>query len=314
MTTPPLFHRGSIVTDSDIHDLSEEYSLPPDVVSEVIAKLRLGKACYNTDYPEPLWENLAEFQIHLSTKPAEAKEDDVVDRAAFGLMGAMAGDGTFLITEEGICTINPANPPELSHAYQVVANVFKLRDLGDVIDDRSTWMLGSICSELRGFFGESFEPSQVCELTEVSCNTVYTAEKVYEHFKGKRKKLSFSHHKEAFFQKVEDEAKDLVLAKAETYGLGAKQVRALCCIIKAMEDDQVVRNIRSKSQAEDLIEAHKENKVSYLVLNENEWWKINGAASSIPTGRLVIDLKNLTVRKDNGEPVEIQTKTKKRGK
>jgi hypothetical protein len=314
MTTPPLFHHGSIVTDSDTHDFSEEYSLPPDIVSELVAKIRLTGTAYATDYPEQYWDGIAEFMVNIQTHPPEAKADDVVDRAAFGLMGAMAGDGTFLITEEGICTINPSNPPELSHAYQVVANVLKLRDLGDVIDDRSTWMLGSICSELRAFFGESFDPSQVCELTEVSYNTVYTAEKVYEHFKGKRKKLSFSHHKEAFFQKVSDEAKDLVLSKAETYGLGAKQVRELCCIIKTMDDDQVVRNIRSKSQAEDLIAAHKENKVTYLVLNENEWWKINGNASSIPTGRLVIDTKNLTVRKDNGDPVEIQTKTKKSGK
>lgn len=302
------------MTDSDIHDLSEEYSLPPDIVSEFLAKNRLHGIAHPTDYPEQYWDSLIEFQIHLATNPPEAKTDDVVDRAAFGLMGAMTGDGTFLITEDGICTINPKNPPELSHAYQVVANVLKLRELGGVIDDRSTWMLGSICSELRAFFGESFDPSQVCELTEVSYNTVYTAEKVYEHFKGKRKKLSFSHHKEAFFQKIDDDSKDLVLAKAETYGLGAKQIRALCCVVKTMEDDQVIRNIRSKGQAEDLIEAHKENKVTYIVLNEDEWWRINGNASSIPTGRLVIDTKNLTVRKDNGEPVEIQTKTKKRGK
>ena len=308
--TKPLFHHGSIVTESSIAALATQYYLPEQVVEEVIAQIRLKGGPLFANYDEDLHPQIDDLASNLSESVAPAEPDSVVDNAAFGLMNAMSGDDSFLITADGICTINPNNPPELVRAYQVVSSVLKLRTLGDVIDDRSSWMLGSITSNLRAFFGESFEPSQVADLDTASYNTIWTAEKVYDTYKGKRYKLSFSHHKEALFQKIPDSSKDLILSKAEAYELGAKQVRDLASIVKIMEGDELVQNIRSKGQAEDLIFAYKQNKVTYLVLNENEWVKIKGTASSIPTGRIVIDLKNYTVRKDNGEPMEIKTPTK----
>jgi hypothetical protein len=306
----PLFHNGSIVTDADASVFAEEYQLPEQVVKEVIAQVRLKGSPLFANYEEHLHSQIDDFALNLSFEVEPAQTDSVVDNAAFGLMNAMSGDDSFLITSDGICTINPNNPPELTRAYQVVSSVIKLRTLGDVIDDRSSWMLGSITSNLRALFGEDFDPSQVADLDTASYNTIWTAEKVYDTYKGKRYKLSFSHHKEALFQKIDESSKDLILSKAETYELGAKQVRDLSSIVKIMGDDEVIKNIRSKGQAEDLILAYKQNKVTYLVLNENEWVKIKGTASSIPTGRIVIDLKNDTVRKDNGEPIEIKTPKK----
>jgi hypothetical protein len=305
MQETPLYHQGSVLTEENIPILAEEYDLPLDVVLEVTSKVRIDFEVNVEDYPESIQERLSDF-LHNVTNHSTVVKNEVVESAAIQLMGAMSNDDSFIITPDGVCTINPNKPPELVHAYQVVSNVLKLRDLGGVVDEKSSWMLGSIISSLRNHFGESFDPSQVAELTEKSYNTIYTAEKVYEAYKDKRFNLPYSHHKEAFFIKIPKESQDLLLKKAETFGLGPKHIRHLGSIIKKMEDDQVVRNIRSKSQAEDLIKANQENKVRYIIFNDDEWFELMGNASSIPTGRLVIDLKNLTVRKDNGQPVEIK--------
>jgi hypothetical protein len=306
MHETPLYHQGSVLTEENIPVIASEYDLPLDVVLEVISKRRRLDIDINVeDYPESIQDRLSDFLYEVTSESSIVK-NEIVESAAIQLMGAMSNDDSFIITPDGVCTINPNKPPELVHAYQVVSNVLKLRDLGGVVDEKSAWMLGSIISSLRNHFGEEFDPSQVVELTEKSYNTIYTAEKVYEAYKDKRFNLPYSHHKEAFFIKIPKESQDLLLRKAETFGLGPKHIRNLGSIIKKMEDDQVVRNIRSKNQAEDLIQAHKENKVRYIIFNEDQWFELMGNASSIPTGRLVIDLKNLTVRKDNGQPIEIK--------
>lgn len=306
----PLFHQGSVLTDTDLPSLASEYGLPPDVVSELVAKLRLKGEAFSDEYPENLQEAVSELLSAIDTSPPDSK-DEIVERATFGLMGAMADSPSFIITPNGVCTINPDNPPELVHAYQVVAQVLKLRNLKDELDDKSSWMLGSIIFELRAYFGEAFDPSQVAEQTEKSYNTIYTAEKVHEAFPpGKRYKVSYSHHKEALFQKIPNESRHVILKKAETFGLGPKHVRSLGVIVKKMEDDQVVKNIRSKGQAEDLIATYKENKIRYYVLDGDGCTEILGSAVSIPTGRIVIDTKNKVWRKDNGAPMEIKVPRK----
>lgn len=303
---PPLFHQGFVLTDADLPSLASEYGLPLDVVSELVAKLRLKGEASAEEYPENLQDAVKELLEAITINPPDSR-DEIVERATFGLMGAMADSPSFIITPNGLCTINPNNPPDLVHAYQVVAQVLKLRDLKDQLDDKSSWMLGSIISELRSYFGEAFEPSQVAELTEKSYNTIYTAEKVHEAFPpGKRYKISYSHHKEALFQKIPDESRHVILKKAETFGLGPKQVRSLGVIVKTMEDDQVIKNIRSKGQAEDLIATYKENKVRYFVFDGDGCTEILGSATSIPTGRLVLDATNKVWRKDNGAPMDVK--------
>lgn len=322
--TNTLYYNNAVLAETQYSAIAEEHNLSYDIVSEVVSQIeRFGEPSY-FNYTGPIRENIKAFADKISTTPKAAEniipikkneDQDIVDRAAFGLMNAMTdqlGCGSFIITEEGVCTINPENPPQLITSYQVVSNVLKLRDLGDNIDDKSSWMLGSIVSELERYYGEEFEVGQVCNQETASYNTIWTATEVYKAFKDKRYSVSFTHHKEAYFAKIPPETKHLILSKSETYGLTSKHVRALASIAKLMEDDQVIRNIRSKDQAEDLIRVHKDNKVIYLVLENNEWTKINGTAAAIPTGRLVIDLKNLTVRKDNGEPVQIKKPSKKK--
>jgi hypothetical protein len=235
-------------------------------------------------------------------EPAPVTEtQEIISDAAVALIQAMAdtGEGHFTIEPDGCCTVNREHPPELTHAYQVVSKVLKLRELGPVVDSKSAWMLGSVVASLEEYFGEEFSVSQVCELTEQAENTIYQKVNVYKRFKDKRYNLSYSHHQEAHMAKLFNgdkprnaAAQELVLSKCESYGLNKNHVRDLCSIIKRMEDEQVVRNIRSKDQAMDLIDAYKENKVVYYVYNEGVWSEIRGLDGQVPTGKVVLDTKN----------------------
>jgi len=239
--------------------------------------------------------------------PEETTErDEIVDHAAHGLMEAFSdSEGCFIISDDGCCRINPDKPPSVQHSLTVVANVLKLKDLGSVVDDKSSWMLGSIISSLEDFHGENFSVSQVCDSTTKAYNTVVTAVGVFKAFKLKRYKLSFSSHKEAHYAKIPDAHKRLILHKAETYKIGPKSIRALCSIAKTMEDDTTIRNIRSQKQALDLIAAYKEAKVVYVVYDEGEWTRVTGLAGEPPEGKIVLNLKDWTAQAGN-QIVQIQ--------
>jgi len=245
--------------------------------------------------PHPAPEALPQIASETFEPAPRTELQDVVSDAAGKLIEAMAdpGHGHFILTPDGCCAVNPESPPELPQAYQVVSNVIKLKELGPAVDDKSSWMLGSIVSSLEDFFGEEFSVSQVCDLETKSYNTIATAVGVFKAFKNKRYNVSFTHHKEVHYAKIPDEAKKTVLSKAETYKLGAKQCRDLCSIVKRMDgDDTVIRNIRSQDQALSLIEAYREAKVPYLVYSEGAWTRQSGLAGEVPVGKVVLDLKN----------------------
>lgn len=234
-------------------------------------------------------------------EPAPATEvQEIVSDAAISLIQAMAdtGNGHFVIEPDGCCTINRDNPPELTHAYQVVNNVLRLRELAPAVDDKSAWMLGSVVASLEEYFGEDFSISQVCEMTEQSENTIYQKVNVYKRFKDKRYNLSYSCHQEAHMAKINTdkvknrETQEVILSKAESYDLGAKQIRSLCSIAKRMDDDQTIRNIRSKDQAMDLISAYNATKVIYIVFEDGVWTRVNGTFDKVPEGKVVLDIKN----------------------
>lgn len=327
-----LYYQNCPITEEDFSDLSERFRVPYDTVAEVVSQMRedgfpnwasytgtirqrIGEMVdainleLQVNVPEPIEEPVEESAIEptetLEPLPV-SEEDDIVEHAAISLMQAMSETetGSFIITEDGICKINRNSPPSLIQSYEVVANVLKLRSLAPKMEDKTSWMLGSIIDELEDLHGEEFEVGQVAEATDKSLNTIWTTVSVYRAFKKKRYKLSFSSHKEAFHQKIPDESKHLILHKAEVFKLGPKPIRHLACIVKTMGDDQVIKNIRSKQQAEALIEAHKSNKVTYLVFDDG-WKRVSGIASVVPQGKVVIDLKSWTARANNGDPVEI---------
>lgn len=240
-----------------------------------------------------------------STEPAPLNEvDSVTDGAAVMLMKAMTSDGGhFIIQDDGICTINPASPPTLVHSYQTIQNVIRLGGLSEKVKDKQSWMLGSITASLEDYHGEAFNIGQVCEQTEKAENTIRQAVSVFRKFKDKKYNLSYSHHQEAYHIKVPWETTCLILHKAECYELSAKNVRSLGSIVKTMDDDQVVRNIRSNQQAHDLIDAYRQAKVNYLCYDEGVWMEITGLDGELPK-------RSAPDEEDDHFPVVLDTKNK----
>ena len=343
--TNTVLWKDSVLIDEEFSEIAKKFKLSYALVAEVVDQLRqkgsVNLAQWAGTPRERIKEMLVEVFVDeeeatpddigfvplLDSAPAKASESpvetsdplplteaqEITSSAAIGLIQAMAdtGNGHFNIEPDGCCTINRDNPPEITHAYQVVSNVLKLRQLGPAIDDKSAWMLGSVVASLEEYFGEDFSVSQVCEMTEQSENTIYQKVNVYKRFKDKRYNLSYSHHQEAHMSKLFNgdkprnaAAQELVLSKCESYGLNKNHVRDLCSIIKRMEDEQVVRNIRSKDQALALIDTYKENKVVYYVYDEGVWSEIKGLDGQVPQGKVVLDTKNKKAHV-NGQTLDI---------
>jgi hypothetical protein len=317
--TKPLMKKqltwnGAPLSDEDIPEIAQKHKLEYNLVVDVVETMRekglplyakyMGgmrdkvKALVEDITKEPeMQEEPIEQEETITTveqKPAEETAEEVTDYAAISLIQAVANtnDGCFIVTDDGVCTINPENPPEITHAYQVVGNVLQLREIAPAIEDKSAWMLGSIVDSLEDYFSDEFSISQVCDIESQAYNTIYQKVSVYKAFKKKRYNLPYSTHQEVHFAKIPDNSKHLILGKCETYGLAAKQARALCSIVKKMDDDQTIANIRSKEQAEDLIKTYNEAKVTYLIYDDGQWSRKNGLAGEIPEGKVVIDLKN----------------------
>lgn len=317
-----LYFKGIPLIEEDYYTISEEFQITYDLVAEAVKQIQSKGEPLYAQYMGVARERIRKMAKHISTtqeimqeqepeevdnaqdepetalesiEPAAKTElQEVVGNAAVSLIRAMAdtNDGSFIISEDGCCVVNPEKPPEISHAYQVVENVLKLRELAPAVDDKSAWMLGSIVASLEEFFGEEFSISQICAIESAAYNTVAQKVGVYKAFKDKRYDLSYSHHQEVHYAKIPDSAKKTILSKAESYELSTKNVRSLCSIVKKMDDDQTIKNIRSKEQAMSLIDAYKDSKTTYYIIKTTGVSKKNGLIGDIPTGDVVIDVKS----------------------
>lgn len=252
--------------------------------------------------PEPQEEakNPPSEELSEDLEPAlTAERESVAEYAATKLLSAMTSeDQSFLISDDGICTVNPHNPPTIQKSYEVVHNVLLLQELPDRMRSKSSWMLGSMVSSLEDLHGEAFSISQMCENDESSYNTIATATGVYKAFQNKRYNVPFTTHKEVHYAKLDKEPKankelqKMVLKKCETYDLTSKHARDLCSIIKNHDGTEAVRSIRSHDQAKSLIDAYKSSKAKYFIYNEGQWTWVNGLDGQLPEGAVVLDAKN----------------------
>lgn len=295
----PIYYKGQLVEQEDIYTIAEHHKINHDVVSEVIEQMReSGEPSYSS-YVGMIRQRVEEISDFLSFDQEEnapmprKEEDQVADEAAVSLIRAFAPEDTdcFYVSEQGFCTINEKNPPTIEQGLILAAKIMQTETLGDKIKDKSAWMLGSLTVEMENRYGEDFNISQMCEQTNKAENTVSTAKSVYLAFKDKPYNLSFTHHKEAYFKKVPHQIKTTVLRKAELYKLSAHDVRDLLSIYQKIEDDQVLKNIRSADGAKDLIDAYKEIKATFYVIEDGKIYKMRGLTTEPPKGTIVLNTK-----------------------
>ena len=323
--TNTVYLDGIPLEDDEIGAVSEEYAIPYDVVAELLAQYRSGKEINSNAYSGVVKNRVNGFISMLSREVTDGLETEAfanlevvskVDVAAVlsdpeqiddkeqdiaALMQIVTDPISehFVIREGGQATLRMDNPPSLEQAYKVIDRIFVARDVTEKIDDYSTWLLGSITSELENHFGNQFDVSQVIEVSDKAYNTIVTAVSVFKEYNGRKFNLSFSHHKEAFYSKIEKADKDLILKKAEEIGLSAKNVRSLASICKKLGNSVIV-DLTSKDQVDDLIAACKDASVDYVTCDENNLWKRTKSMTE-PTAAIVINLKTNVIKIDGKE-------------
>lgn len=329
--TDTVYLDGIPLENDDIGAVSVEYSIPYDVIAELLAQYRNGKELTGNAYSGVIKKRVEDFISLLTREPEQCLEEpqftevhvvskvdvtavlshpDQIDdkRQDVAALMQIVTDPIsehFIIRDGGQAEMRADNPPTLEQAYKVIDRIFVAREVTDKIDDYSTWLLGSITSELENYFGNQFDVSQVIEVSDKAYNTIVTAVSVFKEYNGRKFNLSFSHHKEAFYSKIEKEDKDLILKKAEEIGLSAKNVRSLASICKKIGNSVIV-DLSSKDQAIDLIAACKDASVDYVTCDENNLWKRTKSMTE-PTAEIVINLKT-NVIKINGKEHKIRTK------
>ena len=310
-----IYIDGTLIEADDIGFLSEEHSVPYDIVAEIVEKYRNSQDINTAAYSGVLKTRTEQFISLLSLHPTlenETTELIVCENYESNVIKEKEDQVTslirivtdpisnfFVIREGGQATLKANNPPTIKEAYEVIDRIFVARDLTNKIDDYSTWLLGSITSELENYFGAEFDVSQVGEISDKAYNTIVTAVGVFKEYNGRQYKLSFSHHKEAYYAKISKEDKNIILQKAEDLGLSAKHVRKLASLCKKL-GSEILIDIDTKEKAEDIIAACKENTLDYVVLDEENLWTRTKTMNK-PSGKIVIDLKN--------NKIEIEGKT-----
>lgn len=320
--TNTVYLDGIPVENDDLGAISEEYSIPYDVVAELVAQYGNGKDVTSNAYSGVVKKRVDEFIQLLSREETESAEvqsfaqlevvnvaeaindpeqveEKKEDIAALMQIVTDPISEHFVIREGGQATLRADNPPTLEQAYKVIDRIFVARNLTEKIDDYSTWLLGSITAELENYFGSQFDVSQVGEISDKAYNTIVTAVGVFKEYNGRKFALSFSHHKEAFYAKIEKADKDLILKKSEEIGLSAKNVRNLASICKKL-GNSVITDLTTKEQVDDLIAACKDATVDYIICDENDLWKRTKSMTE-PTGKIVINLKKSTIKIDGNE-------------
>lgn len=310
--------------EEDIAAISEEYLVPYDVVSELAARYKQGHELNSNAYSGIL-KSRVELMITLFSREMvyEAELVDPNEEVKVVQIGDQSGvknsdvaaimsivtdpiSEHFIIREGGQATLRQDNLPTLEQAYKVIDRIFVARETTHKIDDYSTWLLGSITAELENHFGNQFDVSQVMEISDKAYNTIVTAVSVFKEYNGRKFNLSFSHHKEAFYSKIDKEDKDLILKKAEEIGLSAKNVRSLASICKKM-GNSVIADITTKSQVDDLIAACKDASVDYITCDEDNLWNRIKTMTE-PQAKIVINLKTNIVKID-GKEIPLRAKS-----
>lgn len=219
---------------------------------------------------------------------------------ASSLVGAF---GTkFLLSEEGVIIVNPDDPPTIQEAYDCLEKMLQGQESLGRIESYSTWTLGAFLDQCEAYFGEEFHIDQFCESTNKSYMTLVTTLKVWQNFRGKRWPLSFTHHKEILYAKVDDTVKEKILDVSVKYGLNMSEQRKVIRHLRHTRTDGTALLLMNNK--EELMQAVSgvptTDRERFLFLMDGNWWEVYGTRADIPkNAETVINFdKKLALGKD----------------
>lgn len=233
---------------------------------------------------------------------------EIITTAAAGVLLRGGLSNHFHYTEDGRLVINPSSPPSLEQGCEILKRTLEVRETSQKLDNYSAWTLGMLWDELDRFFGDDFDPSLVMEATGRCYNTAVTSLKVYRELWANRRNLSFTHHKEALYAKVEPEDTAFILDTADRLRLSVAQQRKLTSFVRVYGSSSFIEE--PPDNAELLMERLEVKSVNknylFFLRSENKWFKYRGPFEHIPNGAsTIINADTRAMLDAEGRPTEL---------
>jgi hypothetical protein len=222
----------------------------------------------------------------LEENPQVPISDLIVRATAGALLAGEVGEH-WVFTEDRTLVINTANPPPLENGYEMMRRILSIRETGEKLDNMSCWLSGMAIDQLERLYGDDFDMSAVVEQTGRVYNTLVTTLNVYRAFGGNRRKLSFTHHKEAYYSRIEDHQREWVLDQAEDRQFTVAEMRKLLSYVRNYGDDGI-ENLSNDPPANkyellERLEVRGANR-NYLFQLLGCWYEYRGPYEHIPNG------------------------------
>lgn len=206
---------------------------------------------------------------------------------------------------DGRIAIKTDNPPSIDEAHSIIGKLFDIKKTSDQLENFSLWTLGMMVDEFQTFYGDDFDPTTICEATKRNWNTISTSLGTYRMFWGRKRNLSFTHHKEITYAKIEDDEKEGILDLSEKFEMSVGEQRKIVSFVRRTKDIGSLLKCETKAEVEKIIEGRSDTRTFVFRLRER-WFVHHGVLEEIPaTAHPIIDTKTKRIR-ENGEMVGIE--------
>ncbi len=139
---------------------------------------------------------------------------------------------------------------------------------------------------MERLYGDAFDITQVMDQTSKSYNTYITAVGTYRACWANRKKLTYTHHKEAFYSKLDVDQRNWVLDTSERLGLTVLAQRKLISHVRHYGTEGLQENMPADGgELLERVEVRGVNKnYMFFLPVENKWFTYRGPFEHIPNG------------------------------
>lgn len=236
---------------------------------------------------------------------------EIITRAAAGVLLRGGLSAHFQYTEAGELLVNPENPPSIEQGYEIVKRTLEIRETALKLENYSAWTLGMLADQMERLFGDDFDPSQIMAQTSRAYNTYITSLSVYRSMWNERRAgLSFTHHKEAFYAKVEPEDKEFILDLSNELKLSVADQRKLTSYIRVHGSSKFQEDRPDSAQS--LLEQVETRSVNrnFIFQLAGRWYEYRGPFEHIPNGANPIinaDTRATMTREGTPEKMEAWT-------
>ncbi len=223
----------------------------------------------------------------LAVAGSERSISEIITRAAAGVLLRGGLVNHFQYLESGELVVNPENPPSLEQGYEIIRRTLEIKETSQKLDNYSAWTLGMLGDQMERLFGDAFDVSMVLAQTTRAYNTYITSLGVFRAcWATKRHNLSYTHHKEAYYAKVEEPQKEFILDTSSALGLTVADQRKLTSYVRHYGSEGLEESMpETTAELMERCEVRAVNKnYMFFLRSQNKWFNYRGPFENIPNG------------------------------